>query len=316
MTDLKPVEGIVEPFAPKKPVEIFVGLPSMCERNDALTARLLQWTQDARYRLWLHILTEKRHHDFARNMLCESFLESPCQWMLMLDADVEPHPNLLKLVTYGKDIIAGNVNCWINGHLMSSIWQLAECEECRVTKIFLETGKIHDPSQYRIGSEKNTLLRWNPFTNAWNALILRGERNHRCRCKGTGFDPWVFKTHQSLIGNQEALKVDSVGAAALLIHRRVLEKTERPWFSFLYKPSREILLTEDHYFCWKAQMSGFEVWADPNLPCSHFKAVNLLEVHNALNEAVIAGMKHQKNIDDAKSSIVIPSPEEIAAVER
>ena len=194
---------------------------------------------------------------------------------------------------------------------MASIWQKSECEQCRNLDVWLKEGKVHDESQYRIlegtsddGIGVKIFQRWNPFNSIWDDYA--DERSvldylgKQCRCKGTGLDPFVFRTHQRL--GPFPLKVDSVGTAATMIHRRVFEKMDFPYFRFLYRPSGEILLTEDHYFCWKAMKYGFEVWADPKLFCSHYKTVDLLQLTGLVNKAYEKGKQHGR----IKSSIVVP----------
>jgi hypothetical protein len=230
----------------------------------------------------------------------------------MIDADVDPHQNILSLANLGKDISSGNVFCWINGVLMPSIWERAECEQCRVVKIFMESGKNHDETQYKVIDE--VLYRWNPFQQVYTAFanrdgILEGQK---CRCKGTGMDPFVYRVCKDVVGEAKLQKVDSVGAAAIMIHRKVFEKMPFPWFRFLYRESGEILLTEDHYFCWKAGELGLEVWADPQLACHHYKTVDLLQLNQAINMAYNLGAKQQAE----RSSVIIPTSEEIAAVKK
>jgi len=59
------------------------------------------------------------------------------------------------------------------------------------------------------------------------------------------------------------VKVDAVGGGCLLIHREVLAKVPRPWFS-----AREGG-TEDFYFCRKAKQAGFEIYGDMSVICDH-----------------------------------------------
>ncbi len=302
-----------------KAMRIFVGIPNMATVNVGLVARLFDWAQLREFELWFRFITEKRPIDFARNLLAKAFWESPCEYLLMIDADIEPHPKLLQLAKLDKDIVAGNAYCWINDQAMPSIWQRAECEQCFVVKKFQETGKVHDPSQYTLSDDGNTLNRWNPFHGMYQPFYTRtgkGFYRSKCRCQGTGFDPWVYRTHQSIVGAATLLQCHSVGGACMMIARRVFETMPFPPFRFLYRESGEILLTEDHYFCWKAGELGFTVWGDPQMVCNHYKTVNLWAVNKSFIRSFEAGVQYQKQVEASKTSIIIPTEAEIASVSK
>lgn len=280
--------------------KVFIGIPNMNQICVGLVAKLFHFAMQRKYDPWFHFVTEKRHTDYARNVLVRAFLEGKCDYLLMIDADVDPHRDILNLIEYDKQIMSGNVFCWINGELMPSIWQRAECEQCRNLKIFMQEGKVHDASQYRIKGEM--LERWNPFGQMYVPFAHREGmvENVKCRCKGTGLDPFVFRTIQKM--GKEIQKVDSVGSACLLIRRDVFDIIPFPWFRFLYRDSGEILVTEDHYFCWKAHECGLDVWAHPLMYGSHYKTVDLLQLTHTLNKAYEAGKKSH----ELKESIIIP----------
>jgi len=294
---------------------VFVGMPNMCTLNVGLVSKLFAWAQQRTYTPWFHFLTEKRPIDFARNCLGQRFLDSKCDYMLMIDDDVDPHPALIDLASLDKDIVAGNTHCWINDELMSSIWQRAECEQCMVVEEFKKDGTNKDPSQYQVKGDM--LYRWNPFINSYSPFYDRsgsGAQKAKCRCKGTGFDPFVFRTHQQIIGEAGLLRADSVGGASMMIARRVMEKSRWPWFKFLYKESSEIMLTEDHYFCWQALENGFEVWGEPQLVCSHYKILDLWAVQRKIIKSFEQGREYEKSNQQARSGIIIPTADEIASV--
>lgn len=310
----KPESGIV--------ARIMIAIPNMVDINSMLVQKLFYYAMNPQYRCKFHILSEVRHHDHARNRIVEKFLtEKDTDYLLMIDADVDTHPNLLDLAKLDKDVISGNVFCWINGNLVPSIWQRGDCEQCRCLGIWFKEGKIHDPSQYRI-SNKGLFQRWNPFRSIYQDYadkekILEGQD---CRCRGTGRDPWVYQMHRDCIGTQNLIEVDSVGSAALLVARRVFEKMQLPWFSFFYKEIREMMLTEDHFFCWRAKLEGFQVWADCQMACSHYKRIDLLQVNNLLVQAYHRGMENQKKIYASEpkehSGIIVPNLREVSKLSR
>lgn len=292
--------------------KIFIGITNMCQVNTGLVVKLFAWANQRKFEPWFHFMTEVRHTDTARNRLADEFLKSGCDYLLMIDDDVDPHPATLNMADYDKEIVAGNIHCWIRGEIMPSIWQRAECEQCRVARVFNEKGEVHDKLQYKLAQQDNEmLLKWDPFYCSYEPFMQRHSviPVDGCRCGGTGFDPFVFRTHQQVIGNAQLMEVDSVGSAAMMIARRTFAKLKPPYFRFLYKESGDILLTEDHYFCWRAKEAGIKIWADPQMVGSHFKTVDLMQVNSAMINAFNKGMEYQKRLDLAANSVMIPPNE-------
>jgi hypothetical protein len=65
------------------------------------------------------------------------------------------------------------------------------------------------------------------------------------------------------------VEVDYVGAGCLLIHRRVLEQTPRPWFEWEIGKKDGNALSEDFAFCRNAKRVGFKVLLDTSVKCEH-----------------------------------------------
>lgn len=296
---------------------IFIGIPTMGNLNVGLWLALLNWAQNQKqYELWFNFAVEQRPIDYARNVLVTEFLKTKCDYMAMLDEDVSPHPNFLTLVDHDKDIIAANTHCWIGQKLIPSIWQNAECEQCRNLKVWMEEGKIHDTREYY--SEGGMLYRWDPLRQVYSRFanksgILGGMK---CRCRGTGMDPWVFRQFQKPFEPGKIINCDSVGSASMIVRRNVIETLKPPHFQFLYRPLRDILMTEDHFFCWVAGVHGFKVWADLDMICSHYKTVDLSGVNMRLIDAFNAGMGYQqKQSDVLTSGIIIPTDADVKKVD-
>jgi hypothetical protein len=273
--------------------KVFFALPVMTDISIGLVMKLFEWAKNPVILPRYHFIIEKRHHDYARNMAVEAFLQSDAEYLAFVDSDVIPPNNFPDLLKHGKDIITARVHCWIAGKLLPSVWMRAACEQCRCVKIYRETGKIHDPSQYvEMGG---FMYRWNPERQEFSKFADRENGivgDNQCRCKGTGIDPWVYQTYLQPFDINIPVKIDSMGTAACFIHRRVFEKIPPPWFSFYYKPNREILLTEDHYFGWKAALFGFDIFADMKMTCSHIKQVDLMNVEAAIMNAFERGKKY------------------------
>ena len=79
--------------------------------------------------------------------------------------------------------------------------------------------------------------------------------------------------------DEEALlEIGGCGAGCLLIHRSVLDKIGKDWFSFKRDCS------EDYYFCLAATEEGFKIYLDMSVQCGHLtsKAVtfrDFMEIH-------------------------------------
>lgn len=71
------------------------------------------------------------------------------------------------------------------------------------------------------------------------------------------------------------VEVDLVGAGCLLIHRRVLERMQAPWFEWEIgkndpsAPKGRSAMSEDFTFCLKAKAAGFKIHLDTSIRCEH-----------------------------------------------
>ncbi len=65
--------------------------------------------------------------------------------------------------------------------------------------------------------------------------------------------------------------VDRCGAGALLIRREALEAIGFPWFRYKAdpKPPHDLSVSEDFWFCERAQEEGFTIWADWETEAKH-----------------------------------------------
>jgi GT2 family glycosyltransferase len=62
------------------------------------------------------------------------------------------------------------------------------------------------------------------------------------------------------------LEVDAVGAGALLVRKAVFDKIGAPYFQHAVQKTD---MGEDFYFCKKARESGFKVFCDTSVKCTH-----------------------------------------------
>lgn len=62
--------------------------------------------------------------------------------------------------------------------------------------------------------------------------------------------------------------VYALGFGFLLVKMTVFDKLSMPYFNAPLAPDGEFM-TEDFYFCDKAQKAGFQIWCDPTILCKH-----------------------------------------------
>ncbi len=64
---------------------------------------------------------------------------------------------------------------------------------------------------------------------------------------------------------EDLIECDGVGGGCLLIHKRVFDAIEKPYF----KCNPNTFIGEDFYFCRKAREAGFKIYLDPSIMCGH-----------------------------------------------
>jgi len=77
---------------------------------------------------------------------------------------------------------------------------------------------------------------------------------------------------------EDLIECDGIGGGCILVHRRVLDAIEPPWFQ--YNPGTYI--GEDFYFSRKVQAAGFKIFVDPGVICGH-KAKGVITSEHFLN---------------------------------
>ncbi len=75
----------------------------------------------------------------------------------------------------------------------------------------------------------------------------------------------------------QPFEVDAAGMGCCLIERSVFDRLEYPWFTFRHQPGGGIT-GEDIHFFEQAARAGLKPLVIPQVQCSHFKTIDLLEV--------------------------------------
>jgi hypothetical protein len=86
---------------------------------------------------------------------------------------------------------------------------------------------------------------------------------------------------------KKPFKAYRTGGTCMLIARRVLEKLEPPYQKTTFNDTvTDVTLSEDMYFSDKIRNAGFEIWIDPQVICSHFHVLDILDVFSVYNTAI------------------------------
>lgn len=163
--------------------------------------------------------------DMARNIIIKALEKD---WLFFMDSDQTFHPDtLMRLLSWDLPIVSG-LYFKSPGKPVPHAYKYAWKE-----KEHLYIGLVDEV--FRFLSRYKDKLRGDP-----PAIILPAQR-------------------------EDLLECDGVGAGCLLVHRRVFEAIEPPWFKY----SGDTALGEDFDFCRKAQEAGFKIYIDPGVVCGH-----------------------------------------------
>ena len=100
---LRPERGNLQT---KEKASVYIAIFTLNERDGWCAPGIIQFivqcTTSPR-KLCLHVENNKRHVDYARNLVVKDFLATDFEWLLMLDNDIAPPPNLLDMVDRAGD---------------------------------------------------------------------------------------------------------------------------------------------------------------------------------------------------------------------
>jgi len=204
-------------------IRVFLGIPHTGTLAAALVTNILAMMNDPHYRVLYYPIGHRRPVDAARNEIVDLFLQSDCEYLLMIDADMaddtdyQTQPRFLELAKLGKDIIGALGLMWKD-----------------------EEGVIPNILDY-------------------------DEKEEGLKIKRT-----------FVIG--DIVEADAIGSGVMMIHRRVLEKLDPPYFKYVYDDKGMLALGQDFFFCQKAKEAGFRIYTYTGILTSHYQNINLLDI--------------------------------------
>ena len=91
----------------------------------------------------------------------------------------------------------------------------------------------------------------------------------------------------------DLMEKDATGTGCIMIHRRVLEKMQSPWFEYILNENGQLRIGNDFYFCEKAKQLGFKTYIDIRLVSGHFSTIDITAIGRqfTLLNMQIAGLK-------------------------
>lgn len=138
-------------------------------------------------------ITERVPIDDARNMLAETFLETPTEWIFWMDSDM----------TFPKDTLV-------------KLFDLAEKKDAKmVTGIYYQRKGLNYPCLWSRGQQTET-----------GEITGQGTKN----AKENKYCGSFLIVHPD---KKEPLEVHAAGYGCVLVHRSVFEMMDRPWFKFI-----------------------------------------------------------------------------------
>lgn len=113
--EIKPVET--------KKLKLFFAIPN----TGNIRTETVEWIQDVLLQSGYHVIShypQSNDGSNNRNGIVQQFLKSDCDLLIQCDSDIVPHPRILDLINYDKDIITGLLFTISKG----APWHLA-CEQ-------------------------------------------------------------------------------------------------------------------------------------------------------------------------------------------
>lgn len=83
----------------------------------------------------------------------------------------------------------------------------------------------------------------------------------------------TFGSRFKEIPKQKLMEIGACGMGCALIKTEVLTKIGYPQFTYSQKESFFDSISEDHDFCLKSRINGFNIWVDTTVRCNHIGSI-------------------------------------------
>lgn len=240
---------------------IQIGIPTPNDMPDPLFFSFLNMKKR---RGWLITKMKGDNVADARNKIVAKLEKD---WLFFMDSDQTFHPDTI------ERLLSWNVDC--------------------ISGLYFKTPGIPVPHAYEFAYESQN--EQSPANDYWYYPITNKVNYYLEKYKDE-----IYKNTEAIILPKENLiPIDGCGGGCLLVHRRVFEKLEKPYFAF---PKEEVSAGEDFYFCRKVRQAGFQIYLDPGVICGH-KMKGFVGAAHFLN--------WQHNQKDGKDVLEFPYPWEL-----
>lgn len=222
-------------------VGVQIGLPIVGNMNDVCFYSFLNLKKK---RGWKITKIRDTYADSARNRIIEKLEKD---WLFFMDSDMSFHPDTLeRLLAWDLPVVSG-LYFKPAGNPIAHAYTYAYAKE--------EKDRPKDYMYMSIDKEiTDYLVRYKDDILAAKeqAMILPARK-------------------------EDLIPIDGCGAGCLLVHRRVIEKLEKPYFKYIEGSTGG----EDFYFCRKIRDAGFPIYLDVGVICGHMP-----------KESALIGAKH------------------------
>lgn len=90
---------------------VFIGVPN----TGTLRTELVEWLMKQEAAIFM---PQAKPHDHCRNIIVNRFLETDCEWLLMVDSDVIPPDDVCNMVNNDVDVCSAYVRTTANGEFI------------------------------------------------------------------------------------------------------------------------------------------------------------------------------------------------------